>query len=200
MSQTSMTASSPHVILRRTEVDRSEEAFREFVDRSSGRAMRVAWRWVGEDKNAAEDLVQDAFVAAWKALPKFRGEASLETWFFRILIRRAQNHKRWKNIRSLWSGPAESDPADPKPGPQTDPLLQSRINKALKCLSRRQREAFLLVHMDGFTVRETASILGLQPGSIKSHLHRALRHLRAELHDLAENPPTSVREEPDEAK
>ncbi|MAI25417.1 MAG: hypothetical protein CMN75_05220 [Spirochaeta sp.] len=188
MSQTSTPTRFSQVTCLRDETDQSEEAFRAFVDRSSARAMRVAWRMLGEDPGAAEDVVQDAFVAAWKALPEFRGEASLDTWFFRILVRRAQNHRRWKNIRTLWSAPPDIDPADPKPEPSTDPLLRGRIQKALKGLSRRQRESFLLVHMDGFSVRETAAILSLRPGTIKSHVHRARLHLRTELSDLTKNP------------
>ena len=192
MSQSSITAHPESVTLPQAEIDGHEERFREFVDRSSDRAMRVAWRWVEGDTSAAEDIVQEAFIAAWKALPHFRGESSLDTWFFRILIRRAQNHRRWKNIRTLWSGTAESDHADPNAIPDGDPFLQARIKRALGQLSRRQREAFLLVHMDGFTVREAAAILGLRSGSIKSHLHRALCHLRVELRDLMESQGSSL--------
>ena len=161
-----------------------EEAFSEFVDRAAPRAMRVAWRLVGGDANAAEDVVQDAFVAAWKALPGFRGDSTLDTWFFRILVRRAQNYRRWRSLRTLWSDPMEREPADPKPLPSSDPMLRMRIVQALDRLTQRQRESFVLVHMDGFTVQEAAAILALRPGSVKSHLHRALQHLRTDLEDL----------------
>ena len=118
MSQTSTPTRFSQVTCLRDETDQSEEAFRAFVDRSSARAMRVAWRMLGEDPGAAEDVVQDAFVAAWKALPEFRGEASLDTWFFRILVRRAQNHRRWKNIRTLWSAPPRHRPRRSQAGAQ----------------------------------------------------------------------------------
>lgn len=173
-----------------------EETFRLFVDRSSARALRVAWRLIGGDASEAEEVVQEAFLAAWKALPHFRGDSSLDTWFFRILVRRAHNHRRWRSIRTLWSDPKKIDPEDPTSEPQADPLLRARINKALDQLSQRQREVFVLVHMDGFTVRETADILALRPGSIKSHLHRALCHLRTELHDLVASHPSSALEKP----
>ena len=193
MSETSMTISPRSAMLLRAQTEK-EETFRIFVDRSSARALRVAWRLVGDHANEAEEVVQEAFLAAWKALPHFRGDASLDTWFFRILVRRAHNHRRWRNIRTFWSDPKEIDPEDPKAECQSDPLLRVRINKALNQLSQRQREVFVLVHMDGFTVREAADILGLRPGSIKSHLHRALCHLRTELHDLVASRPSPTLE------
>lgn len=192
MSEPSMTISPRSVMLLRTETE--EETFRIFVDRSSARALRVAWRLVGGDASEAEEVVQEAFLAAWKALPHFRGEASLDTWFFRILVRRAHNHRRWRSIRTLWSDPKKNDPEDPTSECQADPLLRVRINEALDRLSQRQREVFILVHMDGFTVREAADILRLRPGSIKSHLHRALCHLRTQLHDLVASRPSSALE------
>ena len=183
MSHTTVTASPSPMTRPRAEMAR-EEAFREFVDRAAPRAMRVAWRLVGGDASAAEDVVQEAFAAAWKALPGFRGDASLDTWFFRILVHRAQNYRRWRSLRTLWSDPTERETTDPKPVPSGDPLLRQRIVEALDRLTQRQRESFVLVHMDGFTVQEAASILGLRPGTVKSHLHRALRHLRTDLEDL----------------
>ncbi|MCH2187097.1 RNA polymerase sigma factor [Myxococcota bacterium] len=194
-SETGLSMSPRSAVLLREESEK-EESFRIFVERSSARALRVAWRLVGGDGTEAEEVVQEAFLAAWKALPRFRSEATLDTWFFRILVRRAHNHRRWRSIRTLWTDPRNNEPEDPESERQTDPLLRSRINKALSQLSQRQREVFVLVHMDGFTLRETADILGLRPGSIKSHLHRALCRLRTELNDLVTKRPSSTVETP----
>jgi RNA polymerase sigma-70 factor (ECF subfamily) len=68
-----------------------------------------------------------------------------------------------------------------------DPLLRRRIAEALAQLSRSQREAFVLVHMEGFSVREAATVMGKPEGTVKSHLHRALQALRSQLADLAED-------------
>ena len=68
-----------------------------------------------------------------------------------------------------------------------DPGLRSRITTALDALSHRQREAFVLVHLEGLTVREAADFTGSPVGTLKSHLHRALTKLRNELGDLREN-------------
>lgn len=162
-----------------------EECFSAFVALQRDRARRLAWRLVG-DEAAAEDITQEAFVRAYQALDRFRGEASLETWFYRILIRQAHNYRRWRAVRALWHSESEAESADPISAVQGDPGLRRRIAQALDQLSRRQREAFVLVHLEGFTVQECADFLGKPSGTIKSHLHRALVKLRAELADLNE--------------
>ena len=161
-----------------------EACFSAFVARQRDRARRLAWRLVGGDEAAAEDVTQEAFVRAYQALDRFRGEASLETWFYRILVRQAHNHRRWRAVRALWHSESEAEPADPTSAVQGDPGLRRRIAQALDQLSRRQREAFVLVHLEGFTVQECADFLGKPSGTVKSHLHRALVKLRAELADL----------------
>ena len=79
-------------------------------------------------------------------------------------------------------------------GDPADPLLRRRIAEALGRLSRGQREAFVLVHLEGFTVRESAKLLGKKEGTVKSHLHRALRTLRSELGDLRVSRPSGAQE------
>ena len=63
-----------------------EQRFAELVAAHRDRALRLAWRLVGGDDAAAEDVAQDAFVRAWRGLPRFRGEASLATWLYRIVV------------------------------------------------------------------------------------------------------------------
>ncbi len=75
---------------------------------------------------------------------------------------------------------------DPVERVDSDPAMRARIARALDGLSRGQREAFVLVHLEGMTIRETAQMTRRAEGTIKSHLHRALRALRGELADLAE--------------
>ncbi len=89
------------------------------------------------------------------------------------------------SLRERWGGWGDPAAADPRPPPSGDPLLRRRIGEALAALSRTQREAFVLVHLEQFTVTETAAIMGKAEGTVKSHLHRALGALRRELADLA---------------
>jgi RNA polymerase sigma-70 factor (ECF subfamily) len=131
-------------------------------------------------------VVQEAFVKAYRALGRFREEASLATWFYRIVVRQAHNYRRWRAVRETWHGIWQGNALDSTPQEPGDPLLRRRIAEALERLSRSQKDAFVLVHLEGFTVRETAELLGKSDGTVKSHLHRALRTLRHELADLTE--------------
>jgi len=167
------------------EVEASALAFHAFVAEHRDRAVRLAWRMVGGDRAAAEDIAQEAFVRAYRGLGRFRGEASLRTWFYRILVNEVQRHRRWRWIRDRVAGPMPTDVADPGVGGAADPMLRARIGRALEGLSRAQREAFVLVHLEGFSASEAAELTGRAVGTIKSHLHRALRVLRDELADLA---------------
>lgn len=172
--------------LDRLVVDDLEQRFEAFVVSHRERALRLAWRLLGGDDAAAEDVTQDAFVRAYRALDRFREDSRLSTWFYRILVRQAASHRRWRAVRELWRGDAE-DPPDPAAVPEGDPALRRRIADALATLSAGQREAFVLVHLEGLSVRESAALMGRREGTVKSHLHRALRRLRRELADVDES-------------
>ena len=163
--------------------DPPDVRFQRFVDAYRTRAVGLAWRLCGGDAQAAEDIAQEAFLRAHRALPRFRSDARLETWFFRILVRCAHNHRRSQSRRerAIPLTPVGTTPSLPDPG------LQRRIGMALDTLTRSQREAFVLVHLEGFTIAETAAILKRSPGTIKTHLHRAMPRLRAELGDLEDS-------------
>ena len=67
----------------------------------------------------------------------------------------------------------------------SDPGLERQIEKALAGLSAHQRTVFVLVHLEGYSITEAAELMGRSPGTLKSHLHRALASLRAELGEAA---------------
>lgn len=160
-------------------------AFSAFVAARRDRAVRLAYRLLAGDAAAAEDVVQNAFLRAHRALERFRGDSSLDTWFYRILLREVQRHRRWRAVRELFRGNAEAAPAPRDESPTRDPGLRRRIIRALERLSPAQREVFVLVHLEERSVAETAALLGKAVGTVKSHLHRALESLRHELADLS---------------
>ena len=173
--------------------ERDREArFAAFAATHRERALRLAWRLVGGDGAAAEDVVQDAFVKAYQGLPRFRDEAAISTWFYRILVRRAYSYLRWRRVRERFGGEAPEEPADPAARALPDPALRQRIAEALDALPRGQRDAFVLVRLEGFSVNEAAEIMGRAPGTVKSHLHRALVALRQRLEGVLEET-TEVR-------
>jgi RNA polymerase sigma-70 factor (ECF subfamily) len=161
-----------------------EHRFDVFVSEHQDRAVGMAMRLLGGDRAAAEDVAQEAFLRAHRGLAKFREESSLATWFYRILVREAGRHRRWRAVRRRWAADAPDEPADPRPAATPDPVLRVRIARALDRLSSGQREAFVLVHLEGFTISEAAAMLDRAPGTLKTHIHRALRTLRSELADV----------------
>jgi RNA polymerase sigma-70 factor (ECF subfamily) len=162
-----------------------EQRFTALVHRHRDRAWRLAWRLLKGDEAAADDVTQDALVRAYRGLSDFRDESKLETWFFRIVVRQAHTYRRWRAVRDLWHGSHETDAPDPRQAAPGDPMLRRRIARALETLTTSQRDAFVLVHLEGFSVRETAGIMQKAEGTVKSHLQRALQSLRRELKDVA---------------
>jgi RNA polymerase sigma-70 factor (ECF subfamily) len=163
-----------------------ERRFEALVSEQRDRAIGLAWRMLGGDAAAAEDVAQEAFLRAYRGLASFREDAQLTTWFFRILVNEVQRHRRWRWVRERSAGEMPEEPRDPAARVDSDPMLRARMVRAIDRLSRGQREAFVLVHLEGMTIRETAEVTGRAVGTIKSHLHRALRALRSELADLAD--------------
>jgi len=175
---------------RREDLDAGlEQRFDVFVSGYRDRAVSIAWRLLGGDGSAAEDVAQEAFARAHRSLARFRDEAKLSTWFHRILVNEVRRHQRWSAVRRRHDS-GERDPdalPDPSSGAarRPDPVLRRRIGAAIGALPRGQREAFVLVHLEGLSLSEAGAATGRATGTMKSHLHRALTRLRAELADVA---------------
>ncbi len=169
---------------RRAELDRR---FALFFEEHRDRAHRLAWRLCGGYEADAEDIVQEAFLRAYRALDRYDERNRFSAWFYRILVRQAANHRRWRGLRRRWNADAPGEIADPRPAPQGDPAIRAQIRAALDGLTRSQRECFVLVQLEGFSAREAAAITGKAEGTVKSHLQRARNTLRSQLGGLAEN-------------
>lgn len=159
-----------------------EVTFAQLVRTHHGRALSTAWRMLRGERSAAEDVVQDAFLKAYKGLANFRGESELSTWFFTILIREVRSYQRRSKLRNWLTLDRVFVSASSKP--EQDVGLQKRISAALAALTERQRTAFVLVYLEEFSLVEAGKIMGCSPGSMKSHLFRARSHMKASLKDL----------------
>ena len=166
-----------------TEVERR---FAEFVTRHRERSVGLAWRLVGGDAASAEDVAQEAFLRAYRGLGRFRDDARLSTWFYRILVNEARRQLRRRRIWRRFGGGDEPAPDLGYLPPESDPALAMRIGQALERLPAGQREVFVLVHLQDMSVAEAAELTGRAVGTVKSHLHRALKALRADLADVGE--------------
>jgi RNA polymerase sigma-70 factor, ECF subfamily len=169
--------------------------FEAIVATHSPRMVSLAWRLVG-NRDDAEDLAQEAFLRLYRALPGLRGECTLATWLYQTVSRLAIDYLRREQLRRkiFWFRRDEQDDlaervADPAATPR-DRLLESerrqRLRRALQTLSPRQRAVFVLRHDEGLPLKEIAVLLGLEEGTVKVHLHRAVKALGKELADLVE--------------
>jgi RNA polymerase sigma-70 factor (ECF subfamily) len=148
------------------------------------------------DPEEADNLTQECFLRAYQNLPGFRGESSLETWLLRIAANLARDHARnrkasfWKRLLGL-DEEAESGTAAHVPSAEASPeqVLLARedvraVWEVANQLSQQQRAVFLLRFVEEMELAEIAAVLGLQVGSVKTHLFRALQTVRTKLRDL----------------
>lgn len=124
----------------------------------------------------AEDLVQETFLRAWKDRGRFRGDADIGTWLYRILLNVCLDRRR-RHARLLrWGRAPRRPPPDPLRQAARRDLLD-RVFEAVAGLPGRQRECLLLRVRAGLSYREVAEVMGIGEGGVKSHLVQARRTL-----------------------
>ena len=169
-----------------------ERAFRMIMQRHNRRLFRIA-RTVLRDDAEAEDVVQEAYLRAFKGLSRFRGEASLATWLTRIALNEALGRKRKRRPMAelLTTDAGQQTSAEVIWFPNmnaTDPergLAQGEIRKLLEssidALPEAFRVVFVLRDVEEMSIEETAAFLGIRSETVKTRLHRARRLLRESL-------------------
>ncbi len=171
----------------------SEDAFRELVERHQGRLFGILVRLVG-DAQTAEELAHEAFVRAFRALPRFRQEASFGTWLVQIGIHAARDLRRHRRRRAgvvsldelREAGRREGDPADHRPFADPTSAMEDRearqaLSEALGHLPAPYREVLALKHYQGWSYEQIAELTGDSVGTLKVRAHRARKLLRDEL-------------------
>ena len=166
----------------------SDDAFTQLVGRYQDKAFWVGYNLLGNTEEA-RDVAQEAFLKAYAALPRFRQDAQLSTWFYRILVNQASKYRRKRWVRDRYDSLVGHTPgrtAGSVSQAEGDPGLRRRIAMAIDRLPPGQRVAFALVHLEGLSVPEAAEVMQRAAGTVKSHLHRATQALRQELEDVME--------------
>jgi RNA polymerase sigma-70 factor, ECF subfamily len=159
------------------------DAFQQVLAEKGGRWYRACLRITG-DPGLAEDAVQDALLKAWNRRDDFRADAELDTWIHRIALNSAIDILRKRR------GPVdEGEDLDHHAAPRhasPDNQYESRalggdIALSLERLTQREREAFVLKHLEGWSLEEIAAHQGGNVNNTKQALFRAVRKLRADL-------------------
>ena len=156
-----------------------EEAFRMLVDLHRDRAYGLALR-ITRSPADAQDVAQEAFVRAWRALPAFRGESAFGTWLHRIVARRALDRAESLRARSRRESALDDAPmAEAPAGPERDVFLARRLDALMARLSPAQRAVLTLHYARDVAVEDIAQALGMPENTVKTHLARARAALRA---------------------
>ena len=178
--------------LRRGEV----AAFERLVAERSADVYALLYR-LTSDAEEARDLTQETFLRAFQSVSRFRGDADLKTWIYRIAINQARNRWRWWKRRrrdvtvSLDDnrGPSEQPLSaslrnEDAPDPEQETLARERegqLRGALLGLRSAYREAVILRDVEGFSYEEIATTLEISIGTVKSRLSRGRLELRRKL-------------------
>lgn len=155
------------------------EAFDLIVERHRRAVYQVCYRFVNNHEDAS-DLTQESFVRAWRALARFKGEAALSTWLYRIAVNVSLNKV---GARKAASEPLDDDRhVDTTSEDPRDGLLRveraAAVRRAIAALPDRQRATLILRVYDELSHREIAHILGTSVGAAKANLFHALANLK----------------------
>jgi RNA polymerase sigma-70 factor (ECF subfamily) len=168
-----------------------KEAFAGLLARHLPLVRGVCRRLLGAD-DGLEDVMQEAALQALLGLDRLRDPAQVGPWLAGIALNVARRSRR-RNAYELWSWDALTggglvlEPIEEVPGP--DQLIEASelaetVRRAVADLPAGQRAAVLLVYLSGLTYRETATVLGIDPGAVKTRLHKGRRSLQRRLRDL----------------
>lgn len=149
------------------------QAFEELYNSHSPRLYALCLRLAGGDSVAATALLQDAFIAAWRGLPRFRGDAPFTSWLHRLavnaMLQNARSNKR-RSARVLFM----DDSSMPGTESRADrPDIAMDLEDAIARLPSGARTAFVLHDIEGYQHNEIAEQLGVAVGTVKAQVHRA---------------------------
>lgn len=165
------------------------DAFAEIVRRHERRLRLVLIRVLGDDRDA-EEATQDAFVQAWRNLDRYRGDAAVFTWLYRIGVNEALARLRRKRLETVELETSEGESArytrrDTQPEASAESAdVKAQVTAALKTLPDDYREAVVLRDIAGLSNEEVAESLGVSVAAAKSRIHRGRLQLRAILDPL----------------
>jgi RNA polymerase sigma-70 factor (ECF subfamily) len=172
-------------------VARDEDACAELVNEHQRMVYQLSLNLLN-DHNEALDLSQEVFLRVFRTLQSFRGQSSLRTWIYRIVVNQARNRQRWWRRRhraeqvSLDEHIEHHGELPGNGGASPDRLLNQklvaeRLRAALDRLPFDQKTALVLREIDGLSYEEIGFSLGIAVGTVKSRLARARESLRAQL-------------------
>lgn len=147
-------------------------------------------RFLLSDPDEADDVTQEVFLKLFRQHQQKDRAMAWGPWLTTVTVNACRDRRRsaWWKWGRVWSDELnEADMPSGAPTPEQVALsreCQRRVWDCFRQLSARQREVFVLRHLEGYSTEETAAVLGTRPGSVKRHLFRAVQHMRTALRGL----------------
>jgi len=160
-------------------------AFQALVERHRSMVYRVAYQFAGNHYDA-EDIAQEVFIKVYRSLDRFRQDAQLSSWLYRIVMNACIDHRRRQMPAAAASFGEEAElrllnTPEERPGPE-DRAYAGELGQVLEAeisrLPQGQRIVFIMRHHQGLKLTEIAEALGLAEGTVKRQLHAAVHRLR----------------------
>jgi RNA polymerase sigma-70 factor (ECF subfamily) len=163
-------------------------AFQALVERHRSMVYRIAYQFAGNHHDA-EDIAQEVFIKVYRSLDRFRQDAQLTSWMYRIVMNACIDHRRRQRPavtapfgeeaeqRMLNTPEERPDPEERAYAGELGQVLESEIGR----LPNGQRVVFVMRHHQGMKLSEIAAALGLAEGTVKRQLHAAVHRLRQAL-------------------
>lgn len=168
-------------------------AFEQLINQVEAKMLSVA-AGLAACPDEADDIYQDAMICAFKAMPGFRMESQFSTWLYRIVVNTAMSSKRKlkrqlsRFVSTTTASGSETELEYEKYSNGADPemelhneQLSKAINRALECLTDKERISFVLCHQQGFKISDAANVMQCSDGAVKSFLFRAREKMREQL-------------------
>ena len=168
------------------------EAFEPLVQKFAGRIQRLAWGILGDRREEADDAVQEIFLKAYLALPKFRGDAKFSTWLYRIAVNHCRDILRRSPPKSMTldenqlvnlvdTDSANREAEEGRNPPESEKSAET-LHLILDRLNEKHRRIIVMRELENMSYDEIGETLGIPPGTVRSRLNRA----RASLLQAAE--------------
>jgi RNA polymerase sigma-70 factor, ECF subfamily len=155
------------------------------VDRYSARIINLAYMMVG-DRHDAEDIAQDAFVRAYKGLPRFERKAKFSSWLYQIALNLCKDYLKAKSRHAKSVDDEHLETLDANPRDEASLVileeeLSEKMREVIRTLPYLYRESFVLRHLQGMEYEEVAAITGVPADTVRVRAYRAREMLREKM-------------------
>lgn len=161
------------------------EAYGRLVEKYSGRIINLAYAMMS-DRHEAEDVAQEAFVRAYKGLPRFERKAKFSSWLYQIALNLCKDHLKAKSRHAKSAGEEQLEGVDGNPREEASAQivqgeLSEKMREAIQALPLLYRESFVLRHLQGLDYADIAKITEVPADTVRVRAYRAREMLRQTL-------------------